>query len=408
MASYTAQTGDVFAAGTPQQGAVTELLTRVNGVIAGCGEAALAVLLGWTQGRIYSASDVTGIVTDAINEHGAGTGGTSTPGELAATAKDYNASLQSIDWRAALDNLAGKTPILLGVSNASALGGSDRGVQGHYISVVGRTAQGAYIVSDPNTPESKSGRYVTYTRAQLNAAQPYSAQVLSSSSGTGATKICIPGTQICWTIPTLPKVVSGAAGGIAGSGDAGGQAIGQGIAAGLFAGLGINRAAQTTLGTALGTASKWISSPTRIVKLIMGMVLITAAVALVVVPKSIQLVSGATGAVQHTQRTFKDVNDVLTGKPPPPAPRKIVIRGPKGQKQVVNIPAQEVAPAPAQPAPAPAQPAPAPAQPASASASAGNTAANVARINELGEQIGRQGVRQARQAGSHMARKQAP
>lgn len=173
MANYTPQAGDVLIPGA--QGA-TELLSRVGGFIAGCGEASLAVIVGLMQGTPPTPAQVTAIIQDAI-AHGAGPGGVATPAELQATAKDYGVNLQSVPWQAALASYTGVAPIELGVSNATAFGGADANVHGHYITVVGRAANGSYIVSDPNTQASIGGGFVTYTAQQIANAQPFWAGV---------------------------------------------------------------------------------------------------------------------------------------------------------------------------------------------------------------------------------------
>jgi hypothetical protein len=163
------------ATGTiPGAQAATELLSRVGGFIGGCGEAALAVVAHIQNGTPVSPSEVTSIIGDAIS-HGA-TAQASTPSELAATAPDLGVNLEGVPWQQALSQYAGSTPILLGVNNANAFGGADTGVGGHYITVVGKTANG-YVVADPNTPQSLTGGFVTYTEKQIAASLPFSAQI---------------------------------------------------------------------------------------------------------------------------------------------------------------------------------------------------------------------------------------
>ena len=169
MANYTPKSGDVIVPGAT---GATELLSRVGGFIAGCGEASLAVVNGVVNGTPPSPAEVTGIIQDAIS-HGAGAGGVSTPTQLQATAKDYGFSLNSVPWQSALTQDAGVVPIVLGVGNATAFGGSDSNVHGHYITVVGRAQNGSYIVSDPNTAASVGGGFVTYSASQIAASLPF-------------------------------------------------------------------------------------------------------------------------------------------------------------------------------------------------------------------------------------------
>lgn len=169
MANYTPAAGDVVIPGAQ---AATELLSRTGGFIAGCGEASLAVVSGIVNGTPVSPAAVSAIIQDAMN-HGAGPGGVSTPAELQATARDYGVSLQSVPWQTALAQDAGVIPVELGVGNATAFGGADANVHGHYVTVVGRAANGSYIVSDPNTQASIGGGFVTYTAQQIANARPF-------------------------------------------------------------------------------------------------------------------------------------------------------------------------------------------------------------------------------------------
>lgn len=173
MANYTPAAGDVVIPGAQ---AATELLSHVGGFVAGCGEASLAVISGIVNGTPVTPAAVTAIIMDAMR-HGAGPGGVSSPGELQATARDYGFTLNSVDWRTALAQDAGVTPIEIGLDNASALGGSDVGVSGHYVTIVGKTAGGSFIVSDPNQLASVNGGFVTYTLGQIANAQPFWAGV---------------------------------------------------------------------------------------------------------------------------------------------------------------------------------------------------------------------------------------
>lgn len=189
MATYTPQPGDTLIPGAQ---AATELLSPIGGFIAGCGQASLLVLAHLVNGTPISPQQVTAIIRDSVT-HGASPSGVSTPSELEATANDLGTPLQSVPWQQALAQDAGVTPIEIGVSNASAFGGADSGVAGHYVTVVGRTAQGNFIVSDPNTQASISGGFVSYTPAQFQQAHPFWASIpqantlLGSVSGVGTT-----------------------------------------------------------------------------------------------------------------------------------------------------------------------------------------------------------------------------
>ena len=181
MANYTANVGDVVLPGAQ---AATELLSRVGGFVAGCGFAALAVVSNTLQGTGTSPATVTAIIQAAVAQGQTQTpSGVATPGNIEAVAQhDLGFTIQGVPWRQAL-GLAGSTPIELGVSNARAFGGADANVNGHYITIVGRKANGDYIVSDPNTSASTLGQFVTYTPSQIASARPFWAGVPGPVSG---------------------------------------------------------------------------------------------------------------------------------------------------------------------------------------------------------------------------------
>lgn len=174
MSSYTSSLGDVIYTGAT---AVTEDLSRVNGFIAGCGQAALLVVLNAVKGQSTSPSDVTALIKQAISSNlvtgKLAQSGETSPANLEALAQQQGVTLQSGDYQTLLSQYAGQKPIILGVSNARAFGGADSNVFGHYITVVGKTSNGNYIVSDPNTPESQAGKFVAYSPSQISASLPF-------------------------------------------------------------------------------------------------------------------------------------------------------------------------------------------------------------------------------------------
>lgn len=152
--------------------AVTERLTRVNGIVAGCGQAALLVILHVTKGLPTTAAEVKALIVQGQNQHQAGPGGNSTPSNLIWLAGQYGQHLTAIDWRNASTYIDQGQPVIVGVNNASVFGGPDTTVSGHYITLVGRSGRN-FLVSDPNTVESESGQFVVYTPEQLAAANPF-------------------------------------------------------------------------------------------------------------------------------------------------------------------------------------------------------------------------------------------
>lgn len=230
MATYTNSMGGVLYQGATS---VTEDLSRVNGFIAGCGEAALLVVLNAVKGVPTTPQDVTNLINQAVNAHktvgGLAASGESSPSTLEYLANQHGVTLSSGDYRLLLKQYAGSKPVLLGVSNATAFGGRDATVRGHYITVVGKTSDNRYIVSDPNSAESKSGQFIVYSQSQIDAAQPFYAAIPNG--------------------PSLASVGSVGGGGIP-----------------VISGIG------DALGTAgiLKNIGDWFSNPTRILKIILG------------------------------------------------------------------------------------------------------------------------------------------
>src|SRR6185437_11934417 len=98
--------------------------------------------------------------------HSTDKGGSTTPQDLQwlAEQQGVKTSLGSgNNWKATVDAaLPAGRPVVLGVSNAKAFGGSDANVSGHYVTLVGTTTDGRYIVADPNQQAAKSGSTVVY------------------------------------------------------------------------------------------------------------------------------------------------------------------------------------------------------------------------------------------------------
>lgn len=186
MTTYTPEQGDIIAAGSLP---ATELFSRVGGFIAGCGQAALAVLLNAANGQGTSPQTITALIRESINQHlvfgTKASSGETSPSDLIQLGARHGVTIQSEPWQVALAQNAGTRDVILGLSNASALGGNDSNVAGHYITVVGIRADGTYIVSDPNSTESTQGKFVTYSQNQLNAAQPFWAGVSMTSAQQG-------------------------------------------------------------------------------------------------------------------------------------------------------------------------------------------------------------------------------
>src|SRR5260221_93981 len=247
---------------------VTEDFTRVGGFIAGCGEAALLVLLHSTKGTPTDPDTLGQIIRASAAKGWVGPTGVSTPSGLTELSKSYGVGLTSGDWRSMLNQYAGERPVIVGVANASAFGGRDAHVQGHYVAVVGRTAGGDYIVSDPNA-SSKAGKFDTYSAAQFAAARPFWAAVPTNWTGSSS------GTQAIDTLRTT--------------------------SAPNFNPLNPGSWLDAIKGQ-FGTLFTWLTDPLRILKLVGGALVLLVAVALTLVsltakvaPDALQVAGVATG-----------------------------------------------------------------------------------------------------------------
>lgn len=178
--------------------AISEALARVDGIIAGCGQAGLVVLNHLYNGTPLSAQELVNTIKLSQTK-GAGAGGVSTPKELQATAKAQGLNLSimspSANLGAQLDALLGAgKPVEVLVGHAGwGFGGSDIGVQGHYIDILGGSSATGYQVADPNTPQSKVGQLVTYTLDQIRKAVPEA--LLAPTSPLPPTSVLPPGVQ---------------------------------------------------------------------------------------------------------------------------------------------------------------------------------------------------------------------
>lgn len=249
---------------------VTEDFTRVGGFIAGCGEAALLVILHGAKGTPTDPDTLGQIIRSAAAQHWVSPTGVSSPNGLTQLANSYGVGLSSGNWQTLLPQYAGQRPIIVGIANASAFGGRDSNVQGHYVTVVGRNADGSYVVSDPNA-SSKFGKFDTYTAAQFAAARPFWAAVPTNWSGS---------TSV------------------------GSSGIGGATAAPLALNPLDPRTWLQAIGQQFSTLFTWLTDPLRILKLVGGVA--TVGVAILLTVSSVAL---------HTAPTALSVAGTATGQP---------------------------------------------------------------------------------------------
>ena len=167
----------------PNAVAITEWYSKIDGTIEACGQASVAMALhSLNPARNPStASFVTQLATET-------TGARQTTDWPHASTSPRNlqwlfrqhgvsATIHTGDWQTTLRAYAGVKPLVVGVGNATAFGGHDAHIDGHYVCVFGIQSDGAFAVGDPNTPEATSGALVSYTLAQFQAAEPFAALV---------------------------------------------------------------------------------------------------------------------------------------------------------------------------------------------------------------------------------------
>ncbi len=164
---------------------ISESLAPVGGFVNGCGQAAVLMMEGITQGKPVDANTLSNMIKFSIaTGHATQSGshiGSTNPQQLQWLAEQQGVKTQlgsGANWKATVDAaLPQGRPVVLGVANAKAFGGSDANVSGHYVTLVGTTTDGRYIVADPNQQAAKSGSTVVYSASQINAARPFATLV---------------------------------------------------------------------------------------------------------------------------------------------------------------------------------------------------------------------------------------
>lgn len=168
----------------PNAVAITEWYSKIDGTIEACGQASVAMALHALAPNKFPATSA--FVTQLATETTGAKQTTDWP-HASTSARNLqwlfrqhsvSATIHYAgDWNNAIKAFVGVKPLCIGVSNASAFGGHDAHVNGHWICVFGVDAKGVYIVGDPNTPEATSGAFVFYTPAQLQAAEIFAVLV---------------------------------------------------------------------------------------------------------------------------------------------------------------------------------------------------------------------------------------
>ena len=168
----------------PNAQAITEWYSKIDGTIEACGQASVAMALHALNPKKFpaTAAFVTQLATETTNAR------QTTDWPHASTSarnlqwlfkqQGYSATIHYAgDWGTTIKAFSGVKPLCVGVSNATAFGGHDAHVNGHWICIFGVDPRGVFIVGDPNTSEATSGAFVFYTPAQLQAAEIFAVLV---------------------------------------------------------------------------------------------------------------------------------------------------------------------------------------------------------------------------------------
>jgi hypothetical protein len=176
---YTISTGDIVAPGT------TTALSEFFGFLGDCGQAAATVFAAMLHGTTPNISDLNAMVWDMINNNLSEKNGAATPKAIQTELQKQGIQTSLLDdWKSALSSWVGKGPVELFLTKAGELPGETPGLEHHFVTVVGVSpSTGKYIVSDPNTPAAKSGKFVLYSAQDLAKAGASQAIVPNSLSG---------------------------------------------------------------------------------------------------------------------------------------------------------------------------------------------------------------------------------
>lgn len=235
-------------------GAVSERVLFAQGFAAGCGQAALLTIMHVTKGLPTSGDELKALINQGIQNHQAGAGGVSTPANLEWLAAQHGDPLVNVNYNQ-LDNIVDTgAPVILGVSNAKALGGNNarENVQGHYITVVGKSGNN-YIVNDPNQDVAATGGFSVYTKNQLDMAQPFWSATTKSAADI------FPDPR--WIIQAGKGIVTAT------------QGVGSAAKT-----VGDVTTAVGNFFNKLGALGDWLGNPGRIIRMVLGLGLITFAI----------------------------------------------------------------------------------------------------------------------------------
>lgn len=144
-----------------------------------CGQTALLAAMHVLLGTPLDAAQLKALVVADIAAHRAEASGAERLSSITAVlqARGMVAGIQQYrepfeyDWLTLLRNDAGTLPIILQLANGQALPGDEKGLEYHFICVLGIQPAG-YLCADGDNPACRSGALVNYDRVQLANAQP--------------------------------------------------------------------------------------------------------------------------------------------------------------------------------------------------------------------------------------------
>jgi hypothetical protein len=308
--AYDASMGGTIAPGSV---AVTEDKTTTGGSVGGCGEASLLAVVAPQLSGVSTSPSALGALIQWADNKGLtlAANGDSSPANLIAIAKQhFNIVLDSFSTLPS--QYVGDRQIEVGISRAYNLGGQNSNVDGHYITIVGQTADGNYIVSDPNQPESENGQFIVYSRQQIQNADPFWYGAANKApTGSGA---------------ALNNVTAGTTTGFDFAGFLSGIASDIPVVGGLLS-PDTSTNPLDGIEKILGNLASW-ADPIRWIKLAFGLLLIGAAILSIVLPEAAApaaaIGTAAAGAPEAAPAAYSAVKSIAKrpskNAPQAPAP----------------------------------------------------------------------------------------
>lgn len=156
---------------------INEAVALVHGVDAACGPAAAYEAAGSIGGFELSTEGLQALVTEGLQTGHLTTGGQDVENVLwdleqyGIGGSIWNAPSESSLAQTLDRNLADDKPTVMGLAEAHYLTDEPASLHGHYVTIVGKLADGNYATADPNTSAASSGDFTSNSAHQLFLAQ---------------------------------------------------------------------------------------------------------------------------------------------------------------------------------------------------------------------------------------------